>query len=106
MKFRLSVALSAFMATALVQAQMSSTSTVPATGGDIQVTALGHASVQLEQEARSSWLTLLDDGRPFEGEAGRSHPRHRHPGDHLDPAAITKLKARRPVVIRPRPATR
>ena len=52
MKFRLSVALSAFMAAALVQAQMSSTSTVPATGG-IQVTPSARTSSQ-RAGARSS----------------------------------------------------
>jgi L-ascorbate metabolism protein UlaG (beta-lactamase superfamily) len=101
MKFRLSVTLSAFMAAALVQAQMSSTSTVPATGGDIQVTALGHASVQLEQGGK---VILVD---PVAMMADLSKAKQADlilvtdiHGDHLDPAAITKLKKQgAPVVI-------
>ena len=48
MRTRLSGALLAVIAT-LAWAQMPSTTSVPAVGGDIVITALGHASVQLEQ---------------------------------------------------------
>ena len=97
MGFRLSLTLSAFMAAALVQAQMSSVSTVPATGGDIQITALGHASVQLEQGGK---VVLVD---PVGMMADLSKAKQADlilvtdiHGDHLDPAAIAKLGSKAP----------
>jgi L-ascorbate metabolism protein UlaG (beta-lactamase superfamily) len=103
MKFRLSVTLSAFMAAGLVQAQMSSVSTVPATGGDIQITALGHASVQLEQGGKVILVDpvgmMADLSKAKQADLILVTDIH---GDHLDTAAITKLRKQgAPVVIPP-----
>ena len=101
MRFRLSLALSALMAAALVQAQMSSFSTVPATGGDIQITALGHASVQLEQGGKVILVDpvgmMADLSKAKQADLILVTDIH---GDHLDPAAIAKLRKQgAPVVI-------
>jgi len=101
MRFRLSLALSMFMAAALVQAQMSSVSTIPATGGDIQVTALGHASVQLEQGGKVIIIDpvgmMADLSKAKQADLILVTDIH---GDHLDPAAIAKVRKQgAPVVI-------
>ncbi|MSO83432.1 MAG: MBL fold metallo-hydrolase [Acidobacteria bacterium] len=103
MRLRLSVALLTVMAVALVRAQMPTTTRVPAAGGDIVITALGHASVQLEQGGK---VVIVD---PVSGQADLSKAKQAdlilvtdiHP-DHFDPDAIAKLrKPGAPVVVPP-----
>ena len=103
MRFRLSVALLTVLAAALVRAQMPSTTSVPAAGGDIVITALGHASVQLEQGGK---VIIVD---PVANMADLSKAKQAdlilvtdiHP-DHFDPGAIIKLrKPGAPVVVPP-----
>ena len=103
MKLRLSVALLTLMTAALVRAQMPSTTSVPAAGGDIMITALGHASVQFEQGGK---VIIVD---PVANMADLSKAKAAdlilvtdiHP-DHFDPGAITKLrKPGAPVVVPP-----
>jgi L-ascorbate metabolism protein UlaG (beta-lactamase superfamily) len=92
-------------ATSLARAQTTwpSTTSVPAKGGDLVITALGHASVQLEQAGK---VIIVD---PVAGQADLSKARPAdlilvtdiHP-DHLDAAAIAKLrKPGAPVVMSP-----
>ena len=103
MRLRFSVALLTVMTAAFVWAQMPSITTVPAAGGDIVITALGHASVQLEQGGK---VVTVD---PVTSQADLSKARQAdlilvtdiHP-DHFDPAAITRLRKRgAPVVLPP-----
>ncbi len=91
------------MAATLVWAQAPSTTSVPAAGGDIVITALGHASVQLEHGGK---VITVD---PVTNQADLSKAKQAdlilvtdiHP-DHFDPAAITKLrKPGAPVVLPP-----
>ena len=100
---RRSGALLILMAATLVWAQTPSTTSVPAAGGDIVITALGHASVQLEHGGK---VITVD---PVTNQADLSKARQAdlilvtdiHP-DHFDPAAITKLrKPGAPVVLPP-----
>ena len=103
MTFRLSAAFLTFLAASPVQAQMPSTTTVPAAGGDMVITALGHASVQLEQGGK---VVLVD---PVTNQADLSKAKQADlilvtdiHADHFDPAAIAKLrKPGAPVVIPP-----
>ena len=107
MRLRLSVALLVawwiVMAAALVRAQAPSTTRIPAAGGDIVITALGHASVQIEQGGK---VVIVD---PVTDQADLSKAKRAdlilvtdiHP-DHFDPAAIAKLrKPGAPVVAPP-----
>jgi L-ascorbate metabolism protein UlaG (beta-lactamase superfamily) len=103
MTLRWSVALLILMAPALGQGQTPSTTRVPSANGGIVVTALGHASVQLEQGAR---VVIVD---PVSGQADLSRAKRAdlilvtdiHP-DHFDPDAIAKLrKPGAPVVVPP-----
>ena len=80
-----------------------STTSVPAKGGDLAITALGHASVQLEQGGK---VILVD---PVANQADLSKAKQAdlilvtdiHP-DHFDAAAIAKLrKPGAPVVVPP-----
>ena len=103
MRFRLSAAFSTFLLTALVAAQTPSTTSVPAKGGDILITALGHASVQLEQGGK----VIIVDPVTSPADLSRAKPADLilvtdiHP-DHFDPAAIAKLrKPGAPVVVPP-----
>src|SRR5437867_2514851 len=91
------------MAAALLQGQIPSTTRVPASGGEIVITALGHASVQFEQAGK---VIIVD---PVANQADLSQAKLAdlilvtdiHP-DHLDPEAIAKLrKSGAPVVIPP-----
>jgi L-ascorbate metabolism protein UlaG (beta-lactamase superfamily) len=103
MRVRSSVGLLAFVAMALVQAQAPSTTSLPAKGGDLVITALGHASVQLEQGGK---VIIVD---PVANQADLSKAKQAdlilvtdiHP-DHFDAAAISKLrKPGAPVVMPP-----
>jgi L-ascorbate metabolism protein UlaG (beta-lactamase superfamily) len=104
MRFRLSVAFLTLVVVALVRGQTPpSTTSVPARGGDIVITALGHASVQLEQGGK---VVIVD---PVTNQADLSKAKQAdlilvtdiHP-DHFDAAAIAKLrKPGAPVVIPP-----
>ena len=103
MNLRLSVALSIAMAAAPVRAQLPSTTTVPAAGGPIVITALGHASVQIEQGGR----VVIVDPVAAQANLSRAKPADLilvtdiHP-DHFDPGAIAKLrKPGAPVVVPP-----
>ncbi|MGH2399013.1 MAG: MBL fold metallo-hydrolase [bacterium] len=103
MRLRWGVALLILIAPAVVQAQLPSTTRVDAAGGPIVITALGHASVQIEQGAK---VVIVD---PVSGQADLSKAKRAdlilvtdiHP-DHFDPAAIAKLrKPGAPVVVPP-----
>jgi L-ascorbate metabolism protein UlaG (beta-lactamase superfamily) len=103
MTFRWGVALLMVLAPAVAWPQGASSTRVPAAGGPIVVTALGHASVQLEHGSK---VVIVDPVGSFAdlSKAKRAdlilvtdiHP------DHLDPAAIAKLrKPGAPVVVPP-----
>lgn len=103
MSHRLSVALLIVVAAAPVRAQLPSTTSIPAAGGPIVITALGHASVQIEQGGK---VVIVD---PVSGQADLSKAKQAdlilvtdiHP-DHFDPAAVAKLrKPGAPVVVPP-----
>jgi L-ascorbate metabolism protein UlaG (beta-lactamase superfamily) len=91
------------IAPAAALAQLPSSTRVPGAGGPITVTALGHGSVQLEHGTK---VVIVD---PVSGFADLSRAKRAdlilvtdiHP-DHLDPAAIAKLrKPGAPVVVPP-----
>jgi len=103
MRLPWSVALLVVITASLGQAQMPSTTSVAAPGGAIAITALGHASVQIEQGGK---VVIVD---PVGGMADLSKARPAdlllvtdiHP-DHFDPAAVEKLrKPGAPVVVPP-----
>ena len=97
------VVLSAAMVAVPLQAQIPSTTRIPASGGEIVITALGHASVQFEQAGK---VIIVD---PVANQADLSQAKPADlilvtdiHSDHLDPEAIAKLrKSRAPVVIPP-----
>jgi L-ascorbate metabolism protein UlaG (beta-lactamase superfamily) len=103
MKF-LSIAAVLVTLAATVNAQAPpSTTTVPAKGGDITITALGHGSVQLEHAGK----VILVDPVAIQTDLSKAKPADLilvtdiHP-DHFDPAAIARLrKAGAPVVVPP-----
>ena len=103
MKLRLVGSLLMLMVTVSVLGQIPSTTSVQSPGGDIVITALGHASVQFE---RSGTVVIVDPVTNF-ADLSKAKPADLilvtdiHP-DHFDPAAITKLrKPRAPVVLTP-----
>ena len=104
MNFRLSLAVLAALTTAApLPAQIPSTTRVPATGVEIVITALGHASVQIEQGGK----VIIVDPAANQADLSKAKPADLilvtdiHP-DHLDPAAIAMLrKPGAPVVIPP-----
>ena len=103
MKFRLSVALLAIVVAALLRAQAPLTTSVPAKGGDIVITALGHGSVQLEQGGK----VIIVDPSAMTADLSKAKPADLilvtdiHP-DHFDPGAVAKLrKPNAPVVAPP-----
>jgi L-ascorbate metabolism protein UlaG (beta-lactamase superfamily) len=98
-----SAAFVALLLASPARAQVPSSTTVPAQGGDIVITALGHASVQLEQGQK---VILVD---PVTSQADLSKAKKAdlilvtdiHP-DHFDPAAVASLrKPGAPVVVPP-----
>src|ERR1700758_4869472 len=103
MILRLSGALLAMLAATIVWAQTPSTTIIRAAGGDIVGTALGHASVQLEQSGK---VITVD---PVTNQADLSKARQADlilvtdiHSDHFDPQAISKLrKPGAPVVVPP-----
>ncbi len=103
MRLPWSVAMLVVITASVGQAQMPSTTSVAAPGGAIVITALGHASVQIEQGGK---VILVD---PVGGMADLSKAKpadlilvtdiHQ---DHFDPAAVEKLrKPGAPVVVPP-----
>lgn len=103
MRLRWSVALLVVLTASVVRGQMSSTTSVSAPGGAIAITALGHASVQIEQGGK---VVIVD---PVSAQADLSQAKQAdlilvtdiHP-DHFDPAAVAKLrKPGAPVVVPP-----
>jgi len=101
MKLRWSVALLVVVTASVGHAQMPLTTTVEAPGGPIVITALGHASVQIEQGTK---VVIVD---PVTGMADLSKAKPADlilvtdiHGDHYDPAAVAKLrKPNAPVVV-------
>jgi L-ascorbate metabolism protein UlaG (beta-lactamase superfamily) len=103
MRFRSIAALLALMVASLARAQAPSTTSIPAKGGDITITALGHASVQLEQGGK----VILVDPVGAQTDLSKAKPADLilvsdiHP-DHLDPGVIGRLrKPGAPVVVPP-----
>ena len=103
MTLRWGVALMMVIAPAAAWGQAPSSTLVPAPGGALVVTALGHASVQIEQGTK---VVIVD---PVSSFADLSKAKRAdlilvtdiHP-DHLDPAAIARLrKPGAPVVVPP-----
>jgi L-ascorbate metabolism protein UlaG (beta-lactamase superfamily) len=91
----------ALIVSAPTYAQAPSTTSVPASGGDIVFTALGHASVQIEQAGK----VILVDPVSQPADLSKAKPADLilvtdiHP-DHFDPAAIAKLRKQgAPVVV-------
>ena len=92
MRLRWSVAFLVVMV-AVVRAQVPSTTRVAAPGGEVVITALGHASVQIEQGAK---VVIVD---PVAAQADLSKAKRAdlilitdiHP-DHFDPASVAKLR--------------
>ncbi|PYR70755.1 MAG: hypothetical protein DMF88_01920 [Acidobacteria bacterium] len=89
------------MAAAVGYAQMPTTTTVEAPGGALTITALGHASVQIEQGNK----VVIVDPVTMMADLSRAKPADLilatdiH-GDHYDPAAVAKLrKPEAPVVV-------
>ena len=93
----------ALVATSTLHAQAPSTTRVPASGGEIVITALGHASVQFEYGGK----VIIVDPVANQTDLSQAKPADLilvtdiHP-DHLDPETIAKLrKPSAPVVIPP-----
>lgn len=96
-----SAAFLAVLAAAAVAAQAPSTTSLPAAGGDIVVTALGHASVQIEHAGK----TILVDPVAAQTDLSKAKPADVifvtdiHP-DHFDAATIARFrKPGAPVVV-------
>ena len=101
MKLRCTCALFVLVLAAAVRAQLPSTTSVEAPGGAITITALGHASVQVEQGGK---VVLVDPVAQM-ADLSKAKPADLilvtdiH-GDHYDPAAVAKLrKPGAPVVV-------
>lgn len=101
MKLRWSVASLVVLAVSAGYAQSPTTTSVEAPGGAITITALGHASVQVEQGGK----VVLVDPVTMMADLSKAKPADLilvtdiH-GDHYDPAAVAKLrKAGAPVVV-------
>jgi L-ascorbate metabolism protein UlaG (beta-lactamase superfamily) len=93
MKLRWSVALLVVIAAPIVRAQLPTTTSVMAPGGAIVITALGHASVQIEQGNK----VIIVDPVAMMADLSKAKPAdlvlvtdiHQ---DHYDPAAVAKLR--------------
>jgi len=101
MRLRWSVLLLVVMTVSIGLAQAPTTTTVKAVGGDIVITALGHASVQIEQGGK----VIIVDPVTMMADLSRAKPADLilvtdiH-GDHYDAAAVAKLrKPGAPVVV-------
>ena len=101
MRLRWSVLLLVVMTASIGLAQAPTTTTVKAPGGDIVITALGHASVQIEQGGK----VIIVDPVTMMADLSRAKPADLilvtdiH-GDHYDAAAVAKLrKPGAPVVV-------
>lgn len=101
MKLRWSVALVVVSTASVGYAQLPTATTVEAPGGAITITALGHASVQIEQGGK----VVIVDPVTMMADLSKAKPADLilvtdiH-GDHYDPAAVAKLrKAGAPVVV-------
>lgn len=101
MKLQSTSALFVLILAASVRAQLPTTTTVEAPGGTITITALGHASVQVEQGDK---VVLVDPVTQM-ADLSKAKPADLilvtdiH-GDHYDPAAVAKLrKPGAPVVV-------
>src|SRR6185436_4137008 len=101
MRLRWSVVFLVLMASAVAYAQLPSTTSVEAPGGAITITALGHASVQIEQGSK----VVIVDPVTMMADLSKAKPADLilvtdiH-GDHYDPAAVAKLrKPDAPVVV-------
>ena len=101
MRHRWNLASLIVITASVVHAQMPSTTRVPARGGDLVISALGHASVQIEH---GGTVVIVD---PVSGQANLYGAKQAdlilvndiHP-DHFDPAAVAKLrKPGAPVVV-------
>src|SRR6267142_1153997 len=101
MRLPWSVALLVVITASVGRAQMPLTTSVAAAGGAIIITALGHASVQIEQGGK---VVIVD---PVGGMADLSKAKPADlilvtdiHGDHFDPAAVAKLRKQgAPVVV-------
>jgi L-ascorbate metabolism protein UlaG (beta-lactamase superfamily) len=103
MTFRSTAALITLLLASLARAQTPSTTSIPGRGGDITITALGHASVQIEQAGK----VILVDPVAAQTDLSKAKPADLilvtdiHP-DHLDPAVIGRLrKPGAPLVMPP-----
>src|SRR6185436_12928557 len=101
MRLRWSVVFLVLMASAVAYAQLPSTTSVEAPGGAITITALGHASVQIEQGGKVvivDPVTMMADlSKAKQADLILVTDIH---GDHYDPAAVAKLrKPGAPVVV-------
>ena len=101
MRLRWSVLLLVVMTASIGLAQAPTTTTVKTASGDVVITALGHASVQVEQGGK----VVIVDPVTMMADLSRAKPADLilvtdiH-GDHYDPAAVAKLrKPGAPVVV-------
>ena len=101
MRLRWSVALLIMAVVSVGYAQLPSTTSVDAPGGAVTITALGHASVQIEQGSK----VVIVDPVTMMADLSKAKPADLilvtdiH-GDHYDPAAVAKLrKPDAPVVV-------
>src|SRR5262245_56304757 len=101
MRLRWSVALLVVLTAAVGYAQLPSTTSVDAPGGAVTITALGHASVQIEQGGK----VVIVDPVAMMADLSKAKPADLilvtdFHGDHYDPAAVAKLrKPDAPVVV-------
>ena len=101
MRLCVSVVVFMVMVASLVRGQMPSSARVPAAGGDIVITSLGHASVQIEQGGR----VVIVDPVAAQTDLSQAKPADLilitdiYP-DHFDPDVVAKLrKPGAPVVV-------
>ena len=101
MRLRWSVAILFVITTSVAYAQLPTTTMVNAPGGAIMITALGHASVQIEQGGK----VVIVDPVTMMADLSKAKPADLilvtdiH-SDHYDPAAVAKLrKPGAPVVV-------